>query len=184
MEFCIPWQNWSNNDIQYGLHQVNTRIDNGLFVPIFYANQNVRCQAFHLLTPLIETIGIETTANGTFLKIVIPQAHEFTQRLIELDERNLQQATTNRSQWWTQKGLMQYQTAVKRVESNKTVEWRIQIPDSGSFSCFDTLRKSWSQSNEPPCQKRKWKFVVRTSGLWIDNHSFGMEWKLIGAFAL
>ena len=184
MEFCVPWQSWSANDIHYGLHQVNTRIDNGLFVPIYYANQVVRCQAFHIVSPIIDSLIIESTQNGTFIKIVLPADHDFAKRLVDLDERNLQQATINKHQWWSHKGQMQYQTAVKRVESNKTVEWKIQIPDTGSFSCFDTHRKNWYLSSDTTFQKRKWKFIARTSGLWIDSNSFGMEWKLISAFVI
>jgi hypothetical protein len=185
MEFCVPWQNWSIEDIHYGVQQVNTRIDNGLFVPIFYANQNLRCQAFHVLTPALDIKDIDSSnPNAVFLKVRMDADTDFGKRLLEFDERNLQLATTNKTIWWSDKSKKQtYHTAVKILPKNR-IEWQIQIPDSGIFTCYDTQRKSWYASNESNLQGRKWKLVARTSGLWIDNTSFGMEWKLIGAFVI
>jgi len=183
MEFCIPWQRWNTEDIHYGLHQVNTRIENGLFVPIYYANQSLRCQAIHVLTPALDISTVENGSNGVFLKVTLSADSEFGKRLLEFDEKNLAQATINKSLWWTNKqSKLSYETAVKRLPSG--IEWKIQIPDSGIFTCFDTKRKCWYASNESALQGREWKLVARTSGLWIDSSSFGMEWKLIGAFVI
>lgn len=181
MEFSIPWQNWNIEDIQYGASQVNTRIENGLFVPIYFADKNVRCQAFHLLSPELIIHEIETTHEGMYAVIRIPKMSEFANKLRAFDERNLQQAAGFQTAWFT-KPAVSYKSALKNID--KEVEWRLQIPDSGIFSCYDTVRKSWYASNETGLVKRKWKILARTSGLWINQSSFGMEWKLIGAFVL
>ena len=183
MEFCIPWQNWNIEDIHYGLHQVNTRIESGLFVPIYYTNQTIRCQAFHVLTPALEIRGTEYGANGVYLKIHVEQESDFAKALLAFDDRNLTHATGNKNLWWPQKKGLQYQTAIKQLPSGD-LEWRVQIPETGIFTCFDTKRKCWYASNESNLENRKWKIVARTSGLWIDANSFGMEWKLIGAFVI
>ena len=184
MEFCIPWQRWNTDDIHYGLHQTNTRIEDGLFIPIYYANQNIRCQAFHVLTPELEIKSIDNGSTGVFVKVILNKDDEFSKRLVEFDEKNLAHAALHKTLWWdTKKTKLSYETAVKRLPDG-VIEWKVQIPDSGIFSCFDTKRKCWYASNESALQGRKWKLVVRTSGLWIDANSFGMEWKLIGAFVI
>jgi hypothetical protein len=186
MEFCIPWENWIVENIQYGLSQTNTRIDNGLFVPIYYADRSVRCQAFHILSlPLSISEKIEATNLGTFLVINIDKDCEFGKKLKEFELRNMAHATHNKSLWWPSNSskAMTYKTALTTLASGN-LEWRIQIPDSGIFSCYDTLRKSWFASNEPGLANRKFKILARTSGLWVDQSGFGMEWKLIGTFVM
>jgi hypothetical protein len=184
MEFGIPWQNWNIDDVQYGSAQLNTRIDNGLFVPIFFLNKNVKCQALHILSPEMIIQETESTNDGMYIIVKIPKDSEFVIKLKEFDERNLQQATDFKSTWWTNtSSIISYKTALKTLESGD-IEWRLQIPDSGIFSCYDLQRKSWYASNESGLIKRKWKILARTSGLWINNNSFGMEWKLIGAFVV
>lgn len=184
MEFSIPWQNWNIEDVQYGLSQVNTRIESGLFVPIYFSDKNVKCQALHILSPELSIQGIEATNDGMYIIVKIPKESEFGVKLKDFDERNLQQADSFKSIWWTNPTiLISYKTALKKME-NGDVEWRLQIPDSGIFSCYDTQRKSWYASNESGFLKRKWKILARTSGLWINQNSFGMEWKLIGAFVI
>ena len=154
-------------------------------MPVYYANQNIRCQALHLLTPSLEIIGQENSPSGVFLRILVPGASEFASRLQEFDAKNLQQATSNKNSWWITKSAkpLEYQTSIKRLATGD-IEWSVQIPESGIFSSYDTKRKTWFASNESGLQKRKWKIVVRTSGLWIDSTAFGMEWKLIGAFVI
>jgi len=184
MEFSIPWQNWNIEDIQYGLAQVNTRIENGLFVPIYYSDKNVKCQAFHLLTPELEIQEIESTKEGIFIIIKIPKSNEFCNKLRTFDEHNLQVASLNQATWWSNSSSqISYKTALRSLPTGET-EWRLQIPDSGIFSCYDTQRRSWYASNEAGLAKRKWKILARTSGLWITESSFGMDWKLIGAFVI
>jgi hypothetical protein len=183
MEFCIPWQNWDTDDIKYGLSQANTRIENGLFVPIYFADKNVKCQAFHLLSPELTFQNIETTNEGMFIVLKIPETSEFIKKLRMFDDKNLELATNNQNEWWPNNpGEISYKTAMTKVKEE--TEWRLQIPDSGIFSCYDTQRKSWYASNESGLNKRKWKILARTSGLWINNNSFGMDWKLIGAFVV
>jgi len=183
MEFCIPWQRLNVPDIQYGLSQINTRIENGLFVPIYYSDKNVKCQALHLLSPALQVIGTDPTKNGTFLVLKVPGSIEFAQKLLEFELRNLNHATKNQNMWWANKSNLSYKTAITKLPAGD-LEWRIQIPDSGIYSCFDTTRKSWYASNESGLAKRSCRVLARTSGLWIDNQAFGMEWKLIGAFAV
>jgi hypothetical protein len=184
MEFSIPWQNWNIEDIQYGLSQTNTRIDNGLFVPIYFADKNVKCQAFHLLSPELTIQDTESTNEGIYIIIKIPKDSEFCKKLREFDDRNLHEASKNQSGWWANSSKqISYKTALKNLPSGET-EWRLQIPDSGIFSCYDTQRKSWYASNESGLAKRNWKILARTSGLWINQTSFGMDWKLIGAFVI
>ena len=183
MEFCIPWQGWNIPDIQYGLSQTNTRIENGLFVPIYYADKNVKCQAVHILSPAFQITGIDSTKNGTFLVVKIPINCNFREKLLDFDTRNLNHATKNQNTWWFNKTNLSYKTALTKLATGE-VEWRIQIPDSGIYSCYDTVRKSWYASNESGLTKRKCRILARTSGLWIDQQAFGMEWKLIGAFVV
>jgi hypothetical protein len=186
MEFAIPWQNLNIDDIQYGLSQNNTRIDDGLFVPIYYADKNVRCQAVHILTPELIIRDIESCDDGIYLNFLIPTNSDFLKKLKELDLRNLQEADTHKNTWWPKNKFLtdiSYKTVLKTLSNGQT-EWRLQIPDSGIFSCYDTARKSWYASNESGLQKRKWKILGRTSGLWINQNSFGMDWKLIGAFVI
>jgi len=181
MEFCIPWQRWNIPDIQYGLSQTNTRIENGLFVPIYYSDKNVKCQAVHLLAPAFTVQGIDATKNGTFLVIKVPAKAEFASKLLDFETRNLNLATKNQHAWWPNKTSLSYKTALTTLQ-NGDLEWRIQIPDSGIYSCFDSVRKSWYASNESGLARRECRVLARTSGLWIDHSAFGMEWKLIGAF--
>ena len=184
MEFCIPWQRLNVPDIQYGLSQTNTRIDNGLFIPIYYSDKNVKCQALHLLSPALQVLGIDSTKNGTFLIVSVSGLTEFAKRLLDFELRNLAHATKNQKIWWHQdKSNLSYKTAITKL-ANGDLEWRIQIPDSGIYSCFDTNRKSWYASNESGLAKRQMKVLARTSGLWVDQTAFGMEWKLIGAFVI
>ena len=179
MEFGIPWQNWNIEDIQYGNVQSNTRIENGLFVPVYFADKHVKCQAFHLLSPELTIQEIENTRDGTFIILKIPSTTDFGKKLKAFDEHNLQKAeewfTTHNSQKIT------YKTALKNLP-NGDLEWRMQIPDSGVFSSYDSQRKGWYASNEAGLVNRKWKILARTSGVWIIDSSFGMDWKLIGAF--
>jgi len=186
MEFCIPWENWNVEDIQYGLSQSNTRIENGLFVPIFYADRTVKCQAFHILSPpLTISETVEATNQGTFLVVNIPKDSMFGEKLKGFKTHNMNHATRNQTTWWAsniQKSIS-YKTALTTLDSGD-LEWRIQIPDSGIFTCYDTQRKSWYASNEAGLVNRQWKILARTSGLWIDQHAFGMEWKLIGTFVV
>lgn len=184
MEFCIPWQNWNIEDIQYGISQTNTRIENGLFIPIYFADKNVKCQAFHLLSPELTKQDIETTNEGIYIIVKMPKNSDFSKKLKEFDERNLQTASKHQSEWWVKSSKqIIYKTALKNLPTGE-IEWRLQIPDSGIFSCYDTKRKSWYASNESGLEKRKWKILARTSGLWINETSFGMDWKLIGAFVI
>lgn len=183
MEFCIPWQRLNVQDIQFGLSQTNTRIENGLFIPIYYSDKNVKCQAVHLLSPPLQISGIDSTKNGTFLVIKLPGSTEFANKILEFELRNLAHATKNQNIWWTNKSNLSYKTAITKLQSGD-LEWRVQIPDSGIYSCFDTVRKSWYASNESGLAKRNCKILARTSGLWVDQQAFGMEWKLIGAFAV
>jgi len=183
MEFSIPWQNWNVEDIQYGAAQTNTRIEEGLFVPIYFADKNVKCQAFHVMTPELTIQESETTKEGVFVILKIPQTTDFGKKLKEFDERNLNHAADFKSTWWSNENIA-YKTALKNLP-NGELEWRLQIPDSGIFSCYDTSRKGWYGSNESGLtNKRKWKIMARTSGLWINETSFGMDWKLIGAFVM
>lgn len=182
MEFAIPWENWNVKEVQYGLAQTNTRIDNGLFVPIFYSNQLIRCQAFHLLSPiLVMNDDIENKQTGTFIVVRIPKDSEFAKKVKELDAQNLQEAVKNKNIWWSTASKHTYHSSL-RNHSSGDLEWQIQVPDSGIFTCFDCTRKKWFASNESGLTRRKWRILVRTSGLWIDQHGFGMDWKLIGAF--
>jgi hypothetical protein len=183
MEFSIPWENLTVSDIHYGQAQANTRIENGLFVPIFYSNTEIRCQALHILTPLIPlSERIDANSVGAYLTVRVPKDTEFAKKLRDLEAQNLQHATLNRMAWWSNQRPPTYKTAITQLGGGD-LEWRIQIPDSGIFSCFDTQRKSWFASNESGLTKtRSWRLLVRTSGLWIDQTAFGMEWKLIGAF--
>lgn len=182
MEFGIPWQRWNIEDIQYGNSQSNTRIENGFFVPLYFADKHVKCQAFHLLSPELTIQEIETTRDGVYIILKIPKTTEFGKKLKEFDERNLQKA----GEWFTKaedsSSRISYKTALKNLP-NGDLEWRLQIPDSGVFSCFDSNRKGWYASNESGLVNRKWKILARTSGLWLMDSSFGMDWKLIGAFA-
>jgi hypothetical protein len=183
MEFSIPWQKWNVEDIQYGLAQINTRIEGGLFVPIYFVDNNVKCQAFHVLTPELTIQEIETTKSGVFAILKIPHKNDFGKRLQEFDVRNLQHAAKFKSTWGSSENVS-YETGLKKLQ-NGDLEWRLQIPDSGIFSCYDTSRKSWYGSNEAGItSKRHWKIMARTSGLWINQGSFGMDWKLIGAFVI
>lgn len=189
MEFSIPWQNWNIEDIHYGMSQINTRIEDGLFVPIYFADKHVKCQAFHLLSPELTIQEVETTNDGIYLIIKIPKNTDFNNKLKEFDLKNLQHATYHQSQWWPHliQGHVQTQTHGTYKSSLKTQpsgdsEWRLQIPDSGIFSYYDTQKKSWYGSTEAGLMKRKLKILARTSGLWINKTSFGMDWKLIGAF--
>lgn len=182
MEFSIPWENWNVKEVQYGLSQTNTRIENGLFVPIFYSNTLIRCQAFHLLSPLlVMNDSIEQKAAGTYINMRIPKDSEFGKRMKELDAQNLQEANKNKSIWWSNNNRHVYHSSLKTLSSGD-IEWSIQVPESGIFTCFDSVRKSWYASNESGLVKRHWRIMVRTSGLWIDQNGFGMDWKLIGAF--
>jgi len=183
MEFSIPWETLNVSDVQYGLAQTNTRIDNGLFVPLFYANNEIRCQALHLLTPLLPVSDkIESNHIGTYLTLKVSKDGEFAKKLRELETQNLHHATLNRSTWSSSNRILTYKSAIT-LTTTGDLEWRIQIPDSGIFTCFDNQRKSWFASNESGLTKtRSWRILARTSGLWIDQSSFGMEWKLIGAF--
>jgi hypothetical protein len=184
MEFCIPWQNWNIEDVQYGISQTNTRIENGLFIPIYFADKNVKCQAFHLLSPELIRQDIETTKEGIYIIVKIPKNNDFAKKLKEFDDRNLETASKYQSEWWAKSASqIVYKTALKNLPTGE-VEWRLQIPDSGIFSCYDTSRKSWYASNESGLEKRKWKILARTSGLWVNETSFGMDWKLIGAFVV
>jgi len=186
MEFGIPWQNWNINDIQYGLSQSNTRIEDGLFVPIYFSDKYVKCQAFHLLSPELTIHEMETANDGIFLHFKIPKDSEFSRKMREFDQRNLHEAEDFKEGWWPKNRItnpISYKTALKTLQ-NGDLEWRLQIPDSGIFSCYDTQRKSWYASNESGLMKRKWKILARTSGLWINHNSFGMDWKLIGAFVV
>ena len=185
MEFSIPWQNLNIEDIQYGNAQSNTRIENGFFVPIYFADKHVRCQAFHLLSPELTIQEIETTRDGVFIILKIPKTTDFGKKLKAFDERNLQNAEECRKEWFStgkSEQTITYKTALKNLP-NGDLEWRLQIPDSGVFSCYDSSRKGWYGSNESGLVNRKWKILARTSGLWIIDSSFGMDWKLIGAFA-
>lgn len=185
MEFSIPWQNWNIEDIHYGMSQINTRIEDGLFVPIYFADKHVKCQAFHLLSPELTIQEVETTNDGIYLIIKIPKNTDFNNKLKEFDIKNLQHATYHQSHWWPQltqgQGQGQYKSALK-IQASGDSEWRLQIPDSGIFSYYDTQKKSWYGSTEVGLMKRKLKILARTSGLWINKTSFGMDWKLIGAF--
>jgi len=185
MEFSLPWQNWEIEDIQYGLFQTNTRIENGLFVPIYYTDKTVKCQALHVLSPVLTIVDTKSNVDGTFIILKIPKDNEFAEKLKQFDQRNIDQATHNQNMWWAKNAPkpLSYKTALKTL-INGDLEWQVQIPDSGIFSCFDTQRKAWYASNESGTAKRKWKILVRTSGLWVDQSSFGMEWKLIGAFVV
>ena len=183
MEFSIPWENLTVPDIQYGLAQTNTRIENGLFVPIFYANKEIRCQALHILTPLLPLSDrVDANSNGTYLTLRVSKDLEFYSKLLQLESQNLRHASLNRATWSTQQRVHTYKSAITQLQ-NGDLDWRIQIPDSGIFSCFDTHRKSWFASSESGLTKtRTWRILARTSGLWIDQAAFGMDWKLIGAF--
>lgn len=181
MEFCIPWQRWNIKDIQYGLSQTNTRIENGLFVPIYYTDKNVKCQAVHLLSPALQISGIESTTNGTFIIVKVLINTEFGAKLMEFETHNQNQAIKN--QYWLIKPSLIYKTGLIAINKDE-LEWRVQIPDTGIYSCFDCIRKSWYASNESGLTKRSCRIVARTSGLWIDKVAFGMEWKLIGAFVV
>jgi hypothetical protein len=184
MEFCIPWQNWNIEDIQYGIYQNNTRIENGFFVPIYFADKYVKCQAFHLMTPELTINETDLTHETNYLHFKIPKNSDFEKKIREFDLRNLSEAEKFKEAWWPKNNnQISYNTALKSLSSGDT-EWRLQIPDSGIFSCDDTVRKCWYTSNESGLAKRKWKIMVRTSGLWINQNSFGMDWKLIGAFVL
>lgn len=181
MEFCIPWKNWIVNDVQYGLYQLNTRIDGGLFVPIYYSDKNVKCQAVHLLSPPLNIVGLDSTKMGTFLVLRINKDSDFGQKLLDLDTHNLNHAARNQHNWWNQEKLISYKTALNKYD-NGDIDWRVQVPDSGVYSAFDTIRKSWYASNESGLSKRQAKILARTSGMWVDPLAFGMDWKLIGAF--
>jgi len=186
MEFCIPWENWETEHIQYALSQENTRVDNALFVPIYYMDRLVKCQALHILSPTLSISDkIEATNLGTFIVVHIDKNSEFGKKLNSFENRNMEHATQNQSTWWPLNATskIMYKTALITLPSGN-LEWRIQIPDSGIFSCYDTQRKSWFASNESGLVNRKWKIVARISGLWVDQKAFGMEWKLIGAFVL
>jgi hypothetical protein len=172
MEFSIPWQNWNIEDIKYGLAQNNTRIENGLFVPIYFSDKNVTCQAFHVLTPEVVIKDVETIHDKMFLVLKLSDANNFGLKLGQFDQKNLEYGKI------LTLGAIEYQSALKGDE------WYIQIPDSGIFSCYDTKRKSWYASNEAGLLKRKWRILARTSGLWINQTNYGMDWKLIGAFVL
>jgi hypothetical protein len=144
----------------------------------------VKCQAFHLLSPELTIQDTESTNEGIYIIIKIPKDSEFCKKLREFDDRNLQEAAQNQSSWWSNLSKqISYKTALKNHPNGET-EWRLQIPDSGIFSCYDTQRKSWYASNEAGLAKRNWKILARTSGLWINQTSFGMDWKLIGAFVI
>jgi hypothetical protein len=183
MEFSIPWENWVVSDIQYGLSQTNTRIENGLFVPIFYSNSEVRCQAFHVMSPPLTLHDkIESNNAGTYVSVKIPKESEFGKKLKEFDAQNVAHAALNKNSWWAGNRTTNYRSVLSS-NSMGELEWRIQIPDSGIFSCFDMQRKSWFASNESGLSRsRQWRILARTSGLWVDQGAFGMEWKLIGAF--
>ena len=181
MEFCIPWQRWNIQDIQYGLSQTNTRIESGLFVPIYYTDKNVKCQAVHLLSPPLQIVRIDAIRDGTYLVVKVPLQSEFGLKIMEFESRNKNHAAKNQQVW--SKPILSYKSAL--LNSNKEeIEWRIQIPDTGIYSCFDTVRTSWYASNESGLAKRNCRILARTSGLWIDHTQFGMDWKLIGAFAI
>jgi hypothetical protein len=181
MEFCIPWKNLIVDDVQYGLSQVNTRIQGGLFIPIYYADKNVKCQAVHLLTPPLKIIGLDPNKNGTFLVVRIDKDIEFGSKLLDFDTHNLNHATRNQHNWWNQEKQISYKTALTKYD-NGDIDWRIQVPDSGVYSAFDWVRKSWYASNESGLGDRQPKILARTSGIWVDSNSFGMDWKLIGAY--
>ena len=183
MEFCIPWQNWNVEDVQYGLSQTNTRIENGLFIPIYYSDKNVKCQAVHLLSPPLSIISIDSSKIGTFLVIRINKGTDFAKKILDFETRNLNQASRNQHSWWNQEKKIAYKTALTKYESGD-IDWRVQVPDSGVYSAFDTTRKSWYASTESGLAKRQIKILARASGLWVDTNAFGMEWKLIGAFVV
>lgn len=183
MEFCIPWQNWNVEDVQYGLSQVNTRIDKGLFVPIYYSDKNVKCQAVHLLSPPLTITGIDPSKSGTFVVMRVNKGTEFAAKLLDFETRNMNQASRHQHSWWNQEKQITYKTALTKYE-NGDIDWRIHVPDSGIYSAFDTVRKTWYASTESGLVKRQIKVLARASGLWVDPVAFGMEWKLIGAFVI
>jgi hypothetical protein len=92
MEFCIPWQNWNIEDIQYGIYQNNTRIENGFFVPIYFADKYVKCQAFHLMTPELTINETDLTHETNYLHFKIPKNSDFEKKIREFDLRNLSEA--------------------------------------------------------------------------------------------
>jgi hypothetical protein len=181
MEFAVPWERLTVSDVQYGLSQINTRIENGLFIPVYYANRDIRCQALHLLSPsILITDRIDANSVGTFITVRIPHDSEFGKKLQDLDNQNIQHAILHKTSWGSQR--LNYKSSLSQLPDGD-LDWRIQIPDSGVFSCFDTQRKSWFASNESGLTKtRTWRILARSSGLWVDPVGFGMDWKLIGAF--
>ena len=185
MEFTIPWQNWDNQDIQFGLTQINTRIEDGFFIPIYFSNNNVRCQAFHLLSPVLEIHNFSANSNGSFIILKIQNVSEFKEKLCDFEKRIIKHTYKNHAHFWNKDTLSKVTHKSTLTKLNDEFSGlKVQIPDSGLFSCFDTKRKHWYASNETGIQNRKMKILLRTSGIWIDQNSFGVEWKLIGSFVV
>lgn len=180
MEFSIPWQNWNVNNVQYGIRQTNTRITDGLFIPIYYNERYIRCQALHLYTPELIIKEIVSLTNGTYAVVEIDKNSPFFEKILEFEQQNQNLADKNKSTWWSENINPIYKSAFSK--STSSMLWHIQIPDSGIFSCYDTQRKSWYASNEEGLKEKKWRLLARTSGVWVDSTSYGIDWKIIGAF--
>jgi hypothetical protein len=183
MEFSIPWQNWNVNNVQYGIRQTNTRIEDGLFIPLYYNERYIRCQALHLYTPELHLKEILSLATGTYAVLEIDKAVDgpFCEKIADFELQNKNIADKNKSVWWQDSSANYiYKTAF--TETPTSILWQLQIPDSGIFSCYDTSRKSWYASNEDGLKERNWRVLARTSGIWVDKTSYGIDWKIIGAF--
>jgi hypothetical protein len=181
MEFCIPWQNWNIENVQYGIRQTNTRISNGLFIPIYYNERYIRCQALHIYTPEFELKEIKCLPNGTYAIMEMEKSNPFYDKIISFEKQNKNMAEKNKNLWWENNDVKcEYKSAFEETEN--TIKWYVQIPDSGIFSCYDTQRNSWYASNEEGLNSKKWRLLARTSGLWVDNLNYGVDWKIIGAF--
>jgi hypothetical protein len=181
MEFCIPWQNWNVDNVQYGMRQSNTRIVNGLFIPIYYNERYIRCQALHLYTPEMILKDILCLSSGTFAVMELDKNNPFCEKITSFEKQNKTVAEKNKAIWWENcPGEYTYKSAFEETETG--LLWQIQIPDTGVFSCYDTNRKSWYASNEEGLCNKKWRVLARTSGLWVDNLNYGIDWKIIGAF--
>ena len=172
---------WNINNIQYGIRQANTRIEEGLFIPIYYNERYIRCQALHLYTPEMNLKEILTTNTCTYAVMELDINSPFCEKIEEYEKKLLDIGEKNKSIWWQNNTLVkQYKSAF--VKTPSSLLWYLQIPDSGIFTCYDTSRKSWYASNEDGLKNKKWRILARTSGIWVDKKSYGVEWKIIGAY--